>query len=102
MRFNPRPPKGGGVELTSPNYFYNNFLTKNDIEMKLCLIVNNRSVDFYKIEHCPYIKKGEGSILGTCELKQSLKIYISFLIMITQHIKELVSRNFSGLLRIIC
>ena len=32
-----------------------------------CQLINNKSVDFYKIEHCPCMMKGEGSILGTSE-----------------------------------
>ena len=35
--------------------------------------INNKSVDFYKIEHRPYMGEGEGSILGTFELKQIAK-----------------------------
>ena len=46
------------------------------------------------------MREGEGSILGTFELKKSQKTF-SFLFVITQHIKEMVSRKFSGLLRII-
>ena len=64
--------------------------------MEFWLIVNGlitKSVDFNKLEHCPYMWEGEGSILGTSELKKLLK---------THHIKELVSRKVSGLLRIIC
>ena len=41
-----------------------------------CQWINNKSVDFYKIEHCPYIREGELSILGTFDLKKSLKIDI--------------------------
>ena len=48
------------------------------------------------------MREGDGSILGTFELKKSLKSTFSFLIVITQHIKELVNRKFSGLLRIMC
>ena len=59
--------------------------------------INNKSVDFYKTEHCPYMRDGEGSILETFELKSTF----SFLFLITQHIKELASRKFKGLLRII-
>ena len=44
------------------------------------------------------MREGKGSILGTFELKEST---FSFLSVITQHIKELVSRKFSGLL-IVC
>ena len=61
----PRPPRGGGGVSEPPKVFCNNFLTtKNDIEMKFWLIVNgliNKSVDFYEIEHCPYMREGEGS-----------------------------------------
>ena len=48
------------------------------------------------------MREREGSILGTSELKKLLKIDISFLFVITQHIKELSGRKFSELLRIIC
>ena len=98
---NPCAPKGGGVsEYLSPPqkkwFSCNNFSKKryrNDILANYQWI-NDKSVDFYKIEHCPYMREGEGSILETSELKKSLKIDIFF---ITQHIKELVSRKFSGL-----
>ena len=59
-------------------------------------------MELYKIKHRPYVREGEGYILGTFVLKKSLKIDISFLFVVTQHIKELISRKFSGLLRIIC
>ena len=67
-----------------------------------CQWINSKFVDFYKIKHCPVMREGEGSILGTFELKKLLKLTFSFLFVITQHIKELVSRKFSGLLRIKC
>ena len=38
--------------------------------------MNNKSVDFYKIEHCPYMREAEGSILGTSELTKLVKIDI--------------------------
>ena len=38
-----------------------------------CQWINNKSVDFYKIEHCFYMREGEGSILGTSEFKKLLK-----------------------------
>ena len=41
-----------------------------------CQWINKKYVDFYKIEYCPYIREGEGRILGTFELKKSLKIDI--------------------------
>ena len=39
-----------------------------------CQWINNKSVDFNKIEHCPYMMEGEGSILATSELTKLLKI----------------------------
>ena len=30
-----------------------------------CQWINDKSIDFYKIEHCQYMREGEGSILGT-------------------------------------
>ena len=45
--------------------------------MKFWPIVNGlikNSADFYKIEHRPYMREGEGSILGTFELTKLLKI----------------------------
>ena len=48
------------------------------------------------------MREGEGSILGTSELKKSLKIDIFVSVRDNSDIKELVSRKFSGLLRIIC
>ena len=44
--------------------------------MANCQWINKRSVDLYKIEHCPYIREGDGSISGTSELKKLLKIDI--------------------------
>ena len=44
--------------------------------MANCQWINNKSVDFYKIEHCPYMREEDGSILGTSELKKMLKIDI--------------------------
>ena len=41
-----------------------------------CQWINKKSVDFYQIEPCPYMREGEGSILGTFELKTLLKIDI--------------------------
>ena len=50
----PPPPRG---------FCKNSFKTKN-IKIKFWLIVNglinNKSVDFYKIEHCPYMREREG------------------------------------------
>ena len=69
--------------------------------MPNCQWINSKSVDFYKIEHFPYMKEGEGFILGTSELEKLLNIDF-FVSLCTQHIKELVSRKFSGLIRIIC
>ena len=66
--------------------------------MKVCIVVNG-FVDFDKVEHSFYVGEGEGSVLGIFELTMST---FSFLFVITQHIKKLVSRKFSGLLRIIC
>ena len=34
------------------------------------------SVDFYKTEHCPYMREGKGPISGTFELKTLLNIDI--------------------------
>ena len=48
---------------------------KTDIEMKFWRIVNGLICGF-KTEHCPYLREGESSILGTLELKKSLKIDI--------------------------
>ena len=61
--------------------------------------INNRSVDLYELEHRPYMRGGggEGSNLGTFELKKSPKTTFSFLFVITQNIKELVSRKFREL-----
>ena len=62
-----------------PKFFANNVLTKNDIENDIlsnCQWINNKSVDFYKMEHCPYMREGKGSILGTSELTKLLKINI--------------------------
>ena len=67
-----------------------------------CQWINNKSVDFYKFEYCPYIREGDGSTLGASKLTNCSKSTFSFLVVITQHIKELLSRNFSGLLNIIC
>ena len=39
-----------------------------------CPLVNNGFADFNKIENCPYMREGEGSILGTLRLKKLLKI----------------------------
>ena len=64
--------------------------------------MNNKSVDFNKIQHCPYMSEGEGFMLGTSEMTKLPKSTFSFLFAVTQHIKELVSRKFSGFLRIIC
>ena len=48
------------------------------------------------------MREGEGSTLGTSELKKLLKIDIFVsLCDNSAHMKELVSRKFSGLLRII-
>ena len=44
--------------------------------MANCQWINNKSADFNKIEHRPYMRKGEGSILGTSELTKLLKIDI--------------------------
>ena len=44
--------------------------------MANCQWINNKYVDFHKTEHCLYMWEGEGSILGTFELKKSLKINI--------------------------
>ena len=33
-------------------------------------------VDFYKIEHCPYMREGERSISGTFKFKKLLKMDI--------------------------
>ena len=69
--------------------------------MKFWLIVNG-SVDFCKIEHCLYIGGGGGgSVLVTFEYRKSLKINIFVIFVITQHIKEMIRRKFSGFLRII-
>ena len=62
----------------------------------------NNSVDFYEIEHCLYTREGDGSILKTSELKKLLKIDIFVSLCNNSHIKELLSRKFSGLLRIKC
>ena len=73
--------------------------------MKFWLIVNgfiNKSVDFNKVEHCPYLRQGEGSILGTSELTKLLKINIFVSLCNNSAHKKLVSRKFSGLLRIVC
>ena len=45
------------------------------MEMKFWLIVNGL-INFYKIEHCLYMREREGSILGTYELTKLLKIDI--------------------------
>ena len=37
---------------------------------------NNKCIAFYKIEHCPNMREGEGSNLGTSKLKELLKIDI--------------------------
>ena len=50
--------------------------------------------------HCLYMREGEGSILGTFKLTKIAE-HRYFLFVITQHIKELIGRKFSGLLRII-
>ena len=47
--------------------------------MKVWLIINginNKSVDFYKIEHCSFMREGNGSILGIFELEKLLEIDI--------------------------
>ena len=41
-----------------------------------CQWINNKSVDFSKTKHCPYMREGERSILGTSELTKLLKIDI--------------------------
>ena len=46
------------------------------------------------------MREGEGSVLKTFELKNPYKLTLSFLFVITQGIKKLVSRKFSELLRI--
>ena len=45
----------------SVNYCYETFSVPNWI--------NNGFLDFNKIENCPYMREGEGSILGTFETK---------------------------------
>ena len=44
--------------------------------MPNCQWIDRKSVDFYGIEHPPKMWEGEGSILGTSELKKLLKIDI--------------------------
>ena len=83
--------------MKPPRFSYNNFLRKTDTEVKFfanCQQINSKSVDFYEIEHCSFMMEGEGSTLLTFELKK--------ISVITQHIKELVSKKFSALLRITC
>ena len=42
-----------------------------------CQWINNRSEDFNKMENCPYMREGEGSILiGTNELNKILEVDI--------------------------
>ena len=83
------------------------FLTKNrgyrNEILAICQWINNKSIDFNKMQHCPYMREAERSILRTSALKEIAKNrhFFSVLFVITQHIKELVSRKFSGLLRII-
>ena len=45
-----------------------------------CQWINRKSVDFYKIEYCRYMREGEGSILGTSELTKllTIDIFVSF------------------------
>ena len=80
---------------------FNKKIYRNEI-LANCQWINNKFVDFYKVERCPYLRKGEGSISGTFELKNRQKSPVSFLFVRTQHIKELVSRKVSELLRIVC
>ena len=44
--------------------------------MANCQWTNDKFVNFYKTEHFSCMREGEGSILGTSELKKSLKIDI--------------------------
>ena len=41
--------------------------------MANCQWINNKYVDLYKLDHCPYMRDGEGSTLGTSELKKIAK-----------------------------
>ena len=41
--------------------------------------IKNGFLHFNKTENCPYMRKGEGSILGTFESKKVLKIHIFIL-----------------------
>ena len=44
--------------------------------MANCQLIKSKSLDFYKIEHCSYMREGEGSILGTFELVKLQKVNI--------------------------
>ena len=44
--------------------------------MANCQSINDKYADFNKIEHCPCMREGEMSILGTSELTKLLKIDI--------------------------
>ena len=63
----------------SPEMFFAITFSRNEI-LANCQWINNKSGDFYKIKHCPYMKEGEESISGTSELKKLLKIniFVSF------------------------
>ena len=80
------------------------FFTKSDIEIKFwgdCQLINRKSADCYKIEQCPYMREGEGSILGTHELQKLLKIDIFVSFCDDSAHKRAGKQKFSGLLRII-
>ena len=65
--------------MKPPKVFCNTFLTKKKGKIEIlgnCQWINNKSVD-YIIKDCSWMREGEGSILGTSELKKLLKIDIS-------------------------
>ena len=70
--------------------------------MAYCQRINNKSVDFHKIEHCPYMSEGEGSILGLFELNKLLKTNIFVSLCDNSAHKRAGKQKFGGLLRIIC
>ena len=64
-------PRGWGC-VSPQRSFCNNFFNEKGYRNEIltnCQWVNKKCIDFYKMEHCPYVREGNRSILGTFEMK---------------------------------
>ena len=68
-----------------------------------CQWINTKSIGASKLEHCPNLREGEGSITGTFGLKKSLKsLKIDIFVSVCDNSghKRDGKQKYSGLLRI--